>query len=474
MRKEYSDKYTKFLLSALTIEGEFCSCKDALKWIDERRKNIGVEISAIKLSQMRDWGYDKESGVIRHHAGKFFSINGIQVQTTVGEIREWRQPIINQPEIGYLGCIVKEFNGVLYFLVQAKIEPGNINVVQIAPTLQATRSNYTQQHKGRAPKYLEYFSDGSKAVVLLDQLQSEQGARFLNKRNRNIIIQTQEEIQVDEDFRWLTLGQIKLLSERDNIINMDLRTVISGIPFDGYSPETLALWENFYCITDAFKFGMLLSTIESKRYLTSNEEIISWLTQLKAKNELIVSKVPIEDLQDWYLTDYKLHHKDNLYFDVEWVSVSIENREVSEWDQPIIRPCQDGLIAFIVKKIDGIYYFLVQAKVEAGNFDIFEFAPTVQCITGSYKDSLDKIPFLKYVLHAKDTQIRFRTLQSEEGGRFYHEQNLNLIVEADEDFQINCPLNYRWMTLNQMLSFIKFNNYLNIQARSLLACIQYI
>ena len=43
-----------------------------------------------------------------------------------------KQPIINQPEIGFLGFITKEFNGILHFLVQAKVEPGNVNNVQIS------------------------------------------------------------------------------------------------------------------------------------------------------------------------------------------------------------------------------------------------------------------------------------------------------------------------------------------------------
>lgn len=473
MRQSFDDKYSRFLLSALKTEGEFCSCAGAIEWVERRCREVHVRIEQMKLSEMTDWYLDQEAGRIRHRTGKFFSIDGIHVKTSVGDVKEWRQPIINQPEIGYLGCVVKEFNGIMYFLVQAKIEPGNINVVQLSPTLQATRSNYTQQHKGKAPKYLNYFNDPSKACVLLDQLQSEQGARFLNKRNRNIIVEIDDDIVLDEDFRWLTLGQIKRLSEYDNIVNMDLRTVISGIPFDGCHPGSLDLWENFFSIGDSFRFGMLISALESTRSVCSFDEIISWLTDLKAKNDLFVERVSLIDLGDWALTDLGIRHNEDLYFDVRWVSVEIANREVASWHQPIVAPHQEGLIAFIVKKIDGVYHFLVQAKIESGNFDIFELAPTVQCITGSYKNSLEKIPFLKYVLNVSPDQIRYSALQSEEGGRFYHEQNRNLIIEVGDDFPTEAPVNYRWMTLNQLLSFIKFNNYLNIQTRSLLAGIRF-
>lgn len=134
---------------------------------------------------------------------------------------------------------------------------------------------------------------------------------------------------------------------------------------------------------------------------------------------------------------------------------------------------QEGLIVFITKKINNVYHFLVQAKVEPGNFDIVEMAPTVQCVTDSYKDSSD-LPFLDYVLNASPNQIRYDTLQSEEGGRFYKEQNRNLIIEATADFPEIVPYNYKWISLHQMTVFLKFNNYLNIQTRSLISAIRFI
>ena len=81
-------------------------------------------------------------------------------------------------------------------------------------------------------------------MVLVDALQSEQGARFLRKRNRNIIIETDEEIELLDDYCWLTLGQIGKLIQQDNIVNMDARTVLSCISFadrelEGKEPEEL-------------------------------------------------------------------------------------------------------------------------------------------------------------------------------------------------------------------------------------------
>ena len=55
------------------------------------------------------------------------------------------------------------------------------------------------------------------------------------------------------------------------------------------------------------------------------------------------------------------------------------------------------------------------------------------------------------------------------------EQNRNMIVEVLDDFaEISIPNNYIWMTYNQLMEFMKFNNYLNIQARTLISCINFL
>ena len=116
-----------FLLSALCKEGFVLSTEAFLKWILERRDAIRVEVDKIPFKDLQQWGFDEQTGNLKHASGKFFSIEGISVNTNWGNVSHWTQPIINQPEIGFLGIITKKFNGVLHFLMQAKIEPGNIN-----------------------------------------------------------------------------------------------------------------------------------------------------------------------------------------------------------------------------------------------------------------------------------------------------------------------------------------------------------
>ena len=144
-----------------------------------------------------------------------------------------------------------------------------------------------------------------------------------------------------------------------------------------------------------------------------------------------------------------------------------------EWSQPMIQSITPGIIAFVVKRINGIIHFIVQAKIEVGNLDIIELAPTLQCMTGDYRDTKSgDLPFLDLVLEVSKKHIIYDTMQSEEGGRFYREENRNLIIQVDEDFDIKLPDRYIWMTYEQLHDFMIFNNYLNIQARSLLSAIR--
>ena len=453
--------------SLLTDTNPFNTTQDLKDWILQRNQEVDVKIDRIPFSEMKMWHVDSDGG-LHHDSGRFFSIQGIEVDTDYGNINNWRQPIINQPEVGYLGILTKEINGLLYFLMQAKIEPGNLNSVQISPTLQATKSNYSRVHFGNPPNYLDYFINAKPENIILDQLQSEQGARFLRKRNRNIIIKVNENIELLPDFRWMTLGQIKELMQYDNLVNMDTRTVLSGLKISDYISPV----DDFNGMSE-FGKGMILSSTTNYHYKSIIDHL-SWLTNLKAKYDLCVTPCAINSMPGWKNTDSEIAREDGMYFKIIGVNVTISNREVSSWCQPLVQPVQEGLCAFIFKKIDGIYHFLVQAKLECGNFDVIELAPTVQCLTGPVgKKTHEKPDFYDYIINAHKEQLITDSLQSEEGGRFYHEQNRNLLVEADDNFPLTLPPRYTWMTLRQIYKFLRFNNYFNIQARSIISTINY-
>jgi len=46
------------------------------------------------------------------------------------------------------------------------------------------------------------------------------------------VFQNDEELPNNENYRWLTLGQINQLLKLNNVVNMDTRSVLSNISFD--------------------------------------------------------------------------------------------------------------------------------------------------------------------------------------------------------------------------------------------------
>lgn len=465
-----------FLASAFST-GYCVKTEAILDWIEQKNQETRYELEQTPLSNLGDWEYKGDR--IQHKSGKFYSIQGIRVNTNYGLVSQWDQPIINQPEIGFLGFLVQKKKGVLHFLLQAKIEPGNLNVVQLSPTLQATRSNYTRVHQGRTPNYLEYFTGEKNVHILVDQLQSEQGARFFQKRNRNIIVEVEEseEVPLLDNYIWATLGQIKQLMRYPNVVNMDSRTVISCITYGNYSERDVQLLSALRLSgQESRQDSFLYSVLSKDNHLYDIPQIVRWITALKFKYDLGVEKIGISEVKDWVYDGNVIEHKDKKYFSVIGVNVTIDGREVTRWNQPMVKAAQEGIIGFLVKKINGIYHFLVQAKVEPGNFDILELAPTVQCLTGNYRKGLNEytIPYIEYFVNPQKDNVWYSVYQSEEGGRFYKEQNLNMIVEVGDEFPVEVDENYTWVTLNQLMSFVTYNNYLNIAARSLLSAISFI
>jgi len=466
-----------FLLSALTENNCFQSIEAFKSWFARKKQENHFSVEQIPFSSLEQWYFDKETQNLKHDSGRFFTIEGIHIETNFGPTPCWEQPIINQPEIGILGIITRKFDGIPYFLMQAKMEPGNVNILQLSPTVQATKSNFTQVHGGRLPPYLEYFLDRKKSNYFVDQLQTEQGGRFLRKRNRNMIVEVDRDIVILDDFCWLTLGQIKKLLRENNVVNMDARTVLSCVPmpdshdFGGQPAQDIlsALSGNRPDDFSRSVFASLLSRDEHADSTTA--EIISWFTELKTKYHIAVERIPLKNVKQWKRTDREISHKEHPLFSVIAVSVEAGTREVFSWTQPLLKEPQQGLLGFITGKINGVLHFLMQAKVEPGNIDIIEIAPTVSCSAVNFKRQQGyHIPFLDYFLNASAQQIRYSAVQSEEGGRFYHFLNRNMVVELEESDKIDLPENYIWMTLGQVMEFLK-HGYMNIDARTLLACI---
>ncbi|MFE6721728.1 NDP-hexose 2,3-dehydratase family protein [Streptomyces albidoflavus] len=435
--------------SAAATEGAFLGTDEVDAWLAERRRAHRFQVDRIPFTDLDGWSFAPESGNLVHRSGRFFTVEGLRVTSDDGPFRSWHQPIIRQPEVGVLGIVVKEFHGVLHFLLQAKMEPGNRNLLQLSPTVQATRSNYTGAHKGARVRYLEYFTDGGPGRVLADALQSEHGAWFLRKSNRNMLVEAVGDVRPHEDFCWLTLGQIGRLLHRDNVVNMDARTVLACAPQAGADdPDATALH--------------------------SDTGLLSWFTGERARHDVTAERVPLASLPGWRQGDRSIEREDGRFFRVVAVKVQAGSREVSGWTQPLFEPAGTGVTAFLTRRIEGVSHLLAHARTEAGFADTLELAPTVQYTPPNYAGLPDaeRPPFLDTVLGAEPSRIRYEALHSEEGGRFLNAESRYLIVEATpNEAPLKPPPGYVWVTPGQLSGLLRHNHYVNVQARTLLSCL---
>ncbi|HEU5108302.1 MAG TPA: NDP-hexose 2,3-dehydratase family protein, partial [Micromonosporaceae bacterium] len=367
-----------------------------------------------------------------------------------------------------LGILLDRRGGTPRLLMQAKVEPGNVNTVQLSPTVQATPSNYTRVHGGPAPRYLEYFTDPGRGRRHVDVLQSEQGGWFFQKRNRNMLVEVTEDVPVHEDFRWVPLAEVRDLLGTDNVVNADARTVLScaRLAHPGAGPPRGAV--------GPFRSALVRSAREADRGPHTMAEVLHWITELRSRYHLEARLVPLDRVGGWPRGATAIERADGGTFRVVAVRVEATSREVARWTQPLVQPCGVGLTGFIVRAVGGVLQVLVQALVEPGNRDVVEVAPTVQhqpAGPAGPADGRAAPPFLDVLTSARPERIRFDAVQSDEGGRFYHSVNRHLVVEVDADFDPPLPDAFRWLTLHQLAALSAHSNYVNIQARSLLLCL---
>ena len=417
-----------------------------------------VSLNRIPLSGCDPWFYDDITGTIHNKNNTFFSI--CAVRQSDGERIIAEQPMIDQPEIGFLGIIVCRINDTWHYLMQAKIEPGNVNVVQLSPTLQATRSNFTGAHGGKLPDYLEHFMHMTPEHIIVDQIQSEQSSRFLKKRNRNVILKSDEQLPEIPSHRWMTLSQIKSMMKINNLVNMDTRTVLSCFPY--------ALMDegDFAPFKDRSYFYRSAWQIDRETIV----QIYNSMNNYKMFHGDRLKRIPLRKLSRWEISDDGIS-SDRASFSVIYCDISIEGREVTHWKQPLIAAAGKALFGLFCCDEDGVLKFLVRIRPEIGSFDSAEIGPSVQLEAhSSASDAVEKLFMRK--LSGGGADVLTDVILSEEGGRFYQEENRNAIIHIERGELPELPPDYIWSDYGTLNMLTQVNNCLNIQLRNLISLLE--
>ena len=414
--------------------------KSVLKWIKNQRKKHLLIIKKKDLVNLNNWIFNKKE--IFHKSKKFFKIVGLKIQSNFYKKKDWDQPIIVQNEIGILG-IIKNIKNNKY-LLQAKAEPGNINKIQISPTVQATKSNYSRIHGGKSVPYLSYFRGKNKYF----SIQAEQPFRYFNKKNSNIITNISKKIMLDENFRWFSKNEINFLLSKKNLINMD----------------TLSVFSSF------------IKKKKSDSPLNSNEKINKWKKSLNKKYYLKSKIINLNLINNWNLSKKKIFHQSKNYFSVIGVNVKTNKREVIDWDQPIIKGSKMAFVGYLTKRFKNTTHYLCRYILKPGSkVSTYTCSVNTSKFKGYSKNNdltnFQKKLISKYFINSRK-KIIYDNILSDEGGRFYHSQIRYMACNIDKDDNIRLPESYIWLSQNQIIDLIT-EQKIEIEARLLFGIINF-
>ena len=293
----------------------------------------------------------------------------------------------------------------------------------------------------------------------------EQGARYRGKRNRHIIVRVDpDDVAVRPGYRWMRLDEIVGLAGTANALNLDTRTVLSCLPVALSGPE--AGGASAESSGDEFP-ARLVRSLRARCDEARLLAIDAWLERVQHRRRMTARPIPLRSVSGWTHDGTVIAHESGRFFEVLGVSVHAPNREVPSWDQPLVCSCGRGVIGLLCQQRDGELKFLARAILEPGEPEV-RIGPTLQCIPDNHAVPP---PFFGEIVHAPDAQVRFRTIQSEEGGRFYHDERVLLVTEMPDGTALREPADYLWMTLRDIKEMIARYANVNIEMRSIVACL---
>ena len=224
------------------------------------------------------------------------------------------------------------------------------------------------------------------------------------------------------------------------------------------------------------RIQVMLDSIRDDNQINKLDDIIEWFKKKREESDMLVEEIPINDLDKWNVNDISgdITHESGGFFEVIGIKVSNTfDREVGKkgWTQPMIAKNPGGMLGILMKKINDVPHYLLQAKAEPGNIGKLQLSPTLQATTSNLLKAHGGIQplFAEYFDEPKNAKIIYAKWQSEDGGRFHLKSNYNMIVEVDENEDIDMPDSFIWVTLFQIKQLLKIENFVGPHIRGIIS-----
>jgi len=390
-------------------------------WLDEVNGAARLALKRVKLADSDGWRLD--DGVLRSETGRYFSVRGLQAAPHGGE-PVFTGPMIDQREVGRLGFLVRPDGRRVEWLLQAKTEPGSHAPTQIAPSIQATPSNFQQVHHGEPTQFLELFR---RPVASLSHGPfSEQGSRFLWKFNRNQVVAlpagASPEPEGDRRWRWAGAAQVRAMLGLSHRVNTDARSVIATAPWALLCDSRLLFGARV--LTRSYS-GAVERRFAARKGMLKNRRV-DW------------SLVGLDRLPGWTLNEYGLADPEGRE-SVVCYRVRVQGREVGAWAQPFLT--DPGLVrhGLAVRVRRGALQVHVRPYGEPGFGGRVELGPSVQAPYAAPKGA-DAVV-------GEAAQVLCDIEQSDEGGRFFDARAAYTVALVDDAVDLDGGA---WLTLGEL------------------------
>lgn len=393
-------------------------------------------VRPIGWSSVSSWV--KTDYAISHDTGGFFDLAGVQNERT-GEQRL----MIHQVQSALTALVRHRAPDDTYFLVQARQEPGNLNGVQLAPTIQSTPANYLAFHGGRASDYLaQVFSYAPGMRIVSDSFQVDLGMRYQGKTKRAMIVDADEMLPTTDGFFWMPGTLLVELAGESGLLNPDLRTLMSVSPWSA-DPSR----------------GLVPASDEVAASLAApvRAEVVGAVTAtIGAAEPDPLFAVPLAELTNWHWTEEGLReHTPRQGFQVDFYSVEAPVREVQSWTQPLVNSQGEGLSELLYRTgSDGLLEIGVRVIAEPGLVASRAVVPSRLEYPGD--------PGVDANARALPTGPGVvSSLESDEGGRFY--QDISRYTTRPIG---SSDLDLTWIRVSEFKALLRHSTTISMQLRS--------
>ena len=354
-------------------------------------------LTNIDIAQQDKW--EIRDGVLIHHTNSFFQVCGLKHQHSDEE-----HLVLFQPQSALTGLLLYHDGTQMYMLLQARVEPGNSDIGQFGPTIQSTAGNYLRLHGGKKTSYYDIFTNYTSIANPIGYAHHiDLGKRYFQKSKVLSYFQLKEMVDTEENMIWVPLNVIESIAGEDNLLNTDLRSLLSVFDWDQFSHSKQVISEN---------------TVhgDSNIFIHNELGVNNWRL------------CPIDELQGWNIGSKGISDEANNGIWVNMYQVEAKTREVSSWPQPLMCAANQGIVVLLIRQNDRKWEFLLTVDHEFGTTGEKTILPSFMVYPGDNHEELKEL-FTGGVKFAE-------AIQSEEGGRFYLNENVYQVYEVSEEIEI--------------------------------------